>query len=91
MLALGVLGKPALLYSLFLLEYLEDAPQARTADDSENRAQHIVGHQKTGNDERDAGEKENPPASCSEIIFTLDDYRMEDTNDKKGDYCNDQP
>ena len=86
----GIHGEPAALDALALLKHLEDAPEARAADDTQDGAGNLVGHEERACDEGKASEEEHPPAAHTEVVFAFDDEGMEDTNDEKGGYGGDE-
>ena len=77
MLAAGIGGEPAFGYTATLLEDFQDAPEAGTAYYAQDRAQDAVLHGQAGGYEDYAGQGEGPPAFRAEMIFALDDYRVE--------------
>ena len=70
-------GEPSFLHAFLLLEDFQDAPEAGTAYDAQDRAQDAVLYGQAGGYEDYAGQGEGPPAFRAEMIFALDDYRVE--------------
>lgn len=81
----GIHRKPALFDPFELLKYLQNRPERGKRDNSEdNRGINVLDHQR-GNQCDDTGQQKEPPAFLSQIIFGLDDQRMEKSDGQKRD------
>ena len=76
-LPLRIARKPALGHPFFLLEQLEDGPEAGESDHSDEGGDDDVADKKRACRRTRSGQQKNPPAPLPEIVFSLDDYGME--------------
>ena len=78
-----IAGKPSFLDPLALFEQFADTPERRSAPDGQQRGPEQFAHGDRGGDRPDARQKEQPPDAHPEIVFALDDERMEDADDEE--------
>ena len=84
MFALGIHGKPALDDALALIEDFANRPKTRKTNDGRKRTPKQTADEEGSNTADDAKDEEHPPRTRAEIIFSLDDKRMEDADDEEG-------
>lgn len=81
--AVGIHWEPAFHDTLALLEKLEYRPETGAGDDAQDSRPYGAGDEERDDARHDTSEGESPPASGSEIVFGLYDYRVETSNDEK--------
>lgn len=83
-LSFGIHREPPFLHTRLLLKYLEDTPEARTADDTQDGTQDGIGNQQTASNKEDSKQGKHPPTASTKVILTLDDNGMERADNQKG-------
>ena len=78
-----IAGEPSFLDPLALFEQFADTPERRSAPDGQQRGPEQFAHGDRGGNRPDARQKEQPPDAHPEIVFALDDERMEDADDEE--------
>ena len=88
--ALGIHGEPALLYPFLLREEFADTPKRRRSENSEERRQIDVRHEKGCHAAADADEQIDNPGPRAPVILRLDDDGMPDAyGQERADCYND--
>lgn len=80
-----IFGEPAFPDSLFLLKQFFDAPEEAAGDDTCHDTPYIVLYEQGGNTSSCSQQQEYPPEACAPIIFRLDDYGMEQSDDEEAE------
>lgn len=83
MLPFGVHGEPSLPYAVMLLVQFQNAPETGEGYDAEDDARVFIRDEQRGNEGSNAGHEECRPALLAEVVFALDDQRMEDSDSQK--------
>jgi len=73
-----------------LLVQLQYAPEAGEGDDAEDDARVFVRDEKRGDEGDNAGHEEQRPALLAEVVFALDDQRVEDSDGQKRGKADDE-
>lgn len=79
----GVHVEPALPYAVMLLVQFQDAPETGEGNDAKDDAHIFIRDEQRGNEGSNAGHEEGRPALLAEVVFALDDQRMEDSDGQK--------
>ena len=79
----GIHGEPSLPYAVMLLVQFQDAPETGEGYDAEDDARVFIRDEQRGNEGSNAGHEEGWPALLAEVVFALDDQRMEDSDGQK--------
>lgn len=82
-LPLRIAREPAFGHPFFLLEQLQDGPETGESDHSDKGGDDDVADKERACRRTCSSQQKDPPATLPEIIFSLDDYRMEDSDDQK--------
>ena len=80
---LGVLGEPSSLDASLLLEDFLDAPEAGKSEYSRERRPEHTWDKNSGYGTRHTRYEKDPPASCAEMVFSLDDDGVEDADNQE--------
>ena len=86
----GVHGEPAFADAVVLLMHLQYAPEAGEGYDAEDDARVFIRDEQRGNEGSNAGHEEGWPALLAEVVFALDDQRMEDSDGQKRGKADDE-
>ena len=81
--------KPPFLYPFLLFEQFTDTPKQWSTEHTKQGWPDNVGHAEWAYNGDNTQNEENKPETCTEIIFSLDDYRMEYADNQKCRKCND--
>ena len=79
-----ILRKPAFLNALFLLKEFQNGPKQRKTGNGGEAAPERTFNKHGTYGANQSYKKENPPKACAEIVFSLDDHWMEETDDEEG-------
>lgn len=73
-----------------LLVQFQYAPEAGEGDDAEDDARVFIRDEKRGDEGDNAGHEEQRPALLAEVVFALDDQRVENSDGQKRGKADDE-